>query len=437
MQDKIDLGLSLLDRWRVKPNRKTRPVVDHHTVGRQMFCHTVDSSFADRHRWAVDDITAIIKSDKARGIASKGIQGVVRRSMSHRKELEQRRTAFKFVISKGQDLVIGIMYYAENEEPTHRYGVAIIIDKETNKSDHIIVIELKAEQENVNIIQACTQTAEKKGTEIKDVYEQLETVLKSTKKADITIVIMEDCNAKVGKTKTEGCTGDHGLEERNERGERLIELCQNQKLRKETDKARKEWLAEECEEIQDIDRIRRHDLVCNRIKGWTLDGRKMVGRCREVEDKDDKGDASQIMLKEASYGLAVARIKRIQQVDRPTELHAEVSRIGYGAALIQKCEAIRTLEPLEIVQSLKRFYAHFPEVQFIINLPEQLRDDEIDTNHNLEKDGMLYHKCVNANGTTNFRILAVEKHASNSGVNFADSSHAEEHIVTEDWADNE
>ena len=38
---------------------------------------------------------------------------------------------------------------------------------------------------------------------------------------------MGDLNAKVGKEQVDECTGGYGMGIRNERGDRLIEFCQN------------------------------------------------------------------------------------------------------------------------------------------------------------------------------------------------------------------
>ena len=56
-------------------------------------------------------------------------------------------------------------------------------------------------------------------------YEQLSTALKHTKKEEVNI-ILGDMNAKIGQGKVEDVVGGFGLGVRNERGERLIEFCQ-------------------------------------------------------------------------------------------------------------------------------------------------------------------------------------------------------------------
>lgn len=61
--------------------------------------------------------------------------------------------------------------------------------------------------------------------EIEEFYGQVESLLKYTKKHDLNI-IMGHFNAKVGSMSVPGVTGDYGLGIRNERGDTLIEFCQ-------------------------------------------------------------------------------------------------------------------------------------------------------------------------------------------------------------------
>ena len=49
-------------------------------------------------------------------------------------------------------------------------------------------------------------------------------------KKDGILFVMGDLNAKVGKERTTNITGQYGLGTRNERGERLIEFCQQNEL---------------------------------------------------------------------------------------------------------------------------------------------------------------------------------------------------------------
>ncbi|XP_075151162.1 uncharacterized protein LOC142225273 [Haematobia irritans] len=65
--------------------------------------------------------------------------------------------------------------------------------------------------------------------EIEFFYEEVEDLLKMTKPHEITI-IQGDFNAKVGRERVPGITGIYGLGERNERGDRLIQFCQERKM---------------------------------------------------------------------------------------------------------------------------------------------------------------------------------------------------------------
>ncbi|XP_039278804.1 craniofacial development protein 2-like [Nilaparvata lugens] len=131
----------------------------------------------------------------------------------------------------------GVFYYSGIDDPNHRYGVGVIIDKATNASvqsftpysERVMMLQIKTCTGHLNIIQIYAPTADSEEVEVKEFYAELETIIASTKKSDVTIV-MGDFNAKVGKDKVEAQTGGFGLGERNERGERLIQFCQEKDL---------------------------------------------------------------------------------------------------------------------------------------------------------------------------------------------------------------
>ena len=60
-------------------------------------------------------------------------------------------------------------------------------------------------------------------------YEDLQDLLELTPQKDVFFII-GDWNAKVGSQETRGVTGKFGLGIRNEAGQRLIELCQENAL---------------------------------------------------------------------------------------------------------------------------------------------------------------------------------------------------------------
>lgn len=88
-----------------------------------------------------------------------------------------------------------------------------------------MLLQLQAQPFNINIVQVYAPTADKNDDVIEEFYAQIETVLRSLKKHEINIV-MGDFNAKVGQGKVEGYVGDYGLGERNDRGDRLVQFCQ-------------------------------------------------------------------------------------------------------------------------------------------------------------------------------------------------------------------
>lgn len=129
------------------------------------------------------------------------------------------------------------MYYAGNAEPHHYNGVAIIVDKESNKSvknfiplsDRAALLQIKAYPRDINIIQVYAPTMEKPDTEIQQFYSDIKQLIKATKKNEVNIV-MGDFNAKIGKGKVEDIVGNYGLGVRNDRGDLLLQFCQEENL---------------------------------------------------------------------------------------------------------------------------------------------------------------------------------------------------------------
>lgn len=131
----------------------------------------------------------------------------------------------------------GTFYYSGNNDPKHLYGVGVIVDKNitgsvlsfTPYSDRVMLLQLKTHFGNMNIIQTYAPTADKEDNEVEEFYAELDDIYRNIKTNEITLV-MGDFNAKVGRLKVEGHTGSFGLGERNDRGDRLIEFCQDKNL---------------------------------------------------------------------------------------------------------------------------------------------------------------------------------------------------------------
>ena len=122
-----------------------------------------------------------------------------------------------------------VVYYSGNEDKNHRNGVGIIITKNIEGSvinfvpfsDRLMLLQLKGNPININLIQAYAPTADKSEIEIERFYEDLKELLKITKSGEVTI-ILGDFNAKIGKGRVENIVGEYGLGERSDRGDRLV-----------------------------------------------------------------------------------------------------------------------------------------------------------------------------------------------------------------------
>lgn len=112
-----------------------------------------------------------------------------------------------------------------------------MVDKVTNKSvtgfvpfsERIVMIQLETSRIRTNIIQVYAPTAQSEDIEIEEFYAQMEQFWKNIKKHEVTIV-MGDFNAKIGRGRVVDVIGEHGLGQRNERGERLVEFVQEKEI---------------------------------------------------------------------------------------------------------------------------------------------------------------------------------------------------------------
>lgn len=128
-----------------------------------------------------------------------------------------------------------VMYYSGSEESSNMYGVAVIIKTPgvtvtfVPKSNRAMMIQIQCKPRNLNILQLYAPTAERSNKDVEEFYKQAEQLLSITKKHDINIIV-GDMNAKVGRREVKGIVGKYGLEDRNDRGDRLVQFCQEQDL---------------------------------------------------------------------------------------------------------------------------------------------------------------------------------------------------------------
>lgn len=127
------------------------------------------------------------------------------------------------------------LYYSGSDKVGHPNGVGLLLDGRTSAavvsfiphSDRTMYIKLKAYPTNINIIQCYAPTAEKPDQEIEKFYMEVKELLNHAKSNEVTI-IMGDMNAKIGDQEVDSVVGKYGLGERNNRGDRLIQFCQDE-----------------------------------------------------------------------------------------------------------------------------------------------------------------------------------------------------------------
>ena len=109
-------------------------------------------------------------------------------------------------------------------------GVGIILNEATSTSikgywtisDKVLLVKLSGKSFDITIIQVYASTSESTEEDIDLFYKDLETAKNHCKSQDV-IIIMGDFNVKVGNERVDEVVGDHGLGQRNERRERLID----------------------------------------------------------------------------------------------------------------------------------------------------------------------------------------------------------------------
>ena len=127
------------------------------------------------------------------------------------------------------------LYYSGGDK--HQNGVGIMIKKKYESavngfwpvSDRVVMIRMDGKPFDVVIIQVYAPTSTHSDQEIEDFYENIKKAIDQIKKTDI-LVVMGDLNAKIGKGKVDDIVGEYGLGERNERGDRLLQFCQENNM---------------------------------------------------------------------------------------------------------------------------------------------------------------------------------------------------------------
>ena len=119
----------------------------------------------------------------------------------------------------------------------HENGVAILLDKEMAAkviciercSDRMITVKVKAEPVDLFIIQVYMPTSTHDEEEVDVMYEKIEEILAKQKGTD-HVVLMGDWNAVIGQGREGGEVGEFGLGKRNDRGQKLVDFCQRNRM---------------------------------------------------------------------------------------------------------------------------------------------------------------------------------------------------------------
>ncbi|XP_014782067.1 craniofacial development protein 2-like [Octopus bimaculoides] len=127
----------------------------------------------------------------------------------------------------------GDTIFFTRRETGRRNGVGFVTSRELTSSvigynpvnDRIVTIRLRCHSLNTTLIQVYAPTSEASEEEMQDFYDVVQQTLDNVPRRDV-IIVMGDWNAKVGKSITNSSrVGQHGLGERNQRGQDLVDLC--------------------------------------------------------------------------------------------------------------------------------------------------------------------------------------------------------------------
>jgi len=116
-------------------------------------------------------------------------------------------------------------------------GVGLIVNKILGEkvkgyiqyNERIIQVRFQTKPNYTIVAQVYMPTTNSSEEELEGVYENLDKLVESVK-GEENLIVMGDWNAIVGEEKVKNITGDYGLGNRNDRGNRLLEFCAKHKL---------------------------------------------------------------------------------------------------------------------------------------------------------------------------------------------------------------
>ena len=93
----------------------------------------------------------------------------------------------------------------------------------------MISVRFQGKPFSITVTQVYAPTSNTEEAEVERFYEDLQDLLKLTRKKDVLFII-RDWNTKAGSQETPGVTGKFGLGVQNEARQRLIQFCQDNAL---------------------------------------------------------------------------------------------------------------------------------------------------------------------------------------------------------------
>ena len=148
------------------------------------------------------------------------ILGKAEKQWTEKGKIIQENHTMIYSVEKSTEMEVGIVM--KNSVAKSMMGFWAI-------SDRVIMMKLEAKPFNINVMQVYAPTQDHDGEEIENFYQKIQNGIKYAK-SDEVICKMGDLNAKVGDDRYQNIVGMHGLGRRNERRERLIQFCQENKL---------------------------------------------------------------------------------------------------------------------------------------------------------------------------------------------------------------
>ena len=136
------------------------------------------------------------------------------------------------------------------------------------------------------------------------------------------MVVFGDLNARVGNEVIEGIVGRHGVPGRNESGERLLEMCAEQKL-----VVGNSWFKKNYEYKYTCLRMAEERVVDKSLMDYVLLPRRMLGRLLDVKVwRGETGGLSDHFLVEARLKLlcgwrSAGRMEGVGKVLKVSELN--------------------------------------------------------------------------------------------------------------------